>query len=36
MGVQGAFAYLLEHGFEEEQVDPAQEGAHIHVNVLSM
>ena len=36
MGVQGAFAYLLEHGFEGEQVDPAQEGAHIHVDVLSM
>ena len=36
MGVQGAFAYLLEHGFEGEQVGPAQEGAHIHVDVLSM
>ena len=36
MGVQGAFAYSLEHGFEGGQVDPAQEGAHIHVDVLSM
>ena len=36
MCVQGAFAYLLEQGFGGEQVDLAQEGVHIHGDVLSM